>query len=81
MNTNSSNHNFVSLLLFSRLFLRLDCSILAIDGSNCSMTIEGNCGTLGGTKARSSSGLRKLKLNLRILNKRNNELMREGGQR
>lgn len=63
-----SNHNFVSLLLLSTLFFRLDCSPLTTDGSNCSMTIEGNWGAAVATNARSSSGLRKLKLNLRILN-------------
>lgn len=77
--THPNNHNFVSLSLFSMLFFRLDCSppTLATDGSNCSITIEGNCGALGGTKARSSSGLRKLKLNLRILNQRNEEFQKK----
>jgi hypothetical protein len=56
----------MSVVPLFKLVLRL-CSTLEIDGSGCSITIDGNCVLLLGTKARSSSGLRKLKLNFRIL--------------
>ncbi len=54
-----------------KLVLRLCSSALDIDGSGCSTTIDGNCELVRFTNARSSSGLRKLKLNLRILRTNN----------
>ncbi len=56
----------MSLLLLFKLVRRLCCSLFDADGSGCSITIAGNC-CCKLTKARSSSGLKKVKLNLRIL--------------
>jgi hypothetical protein len=80
------HHNFVvSLLSFVAELVRWQSSILSFDivDSGCSITMDGNCwlfkfvidSFVGFKNGRSSSGPRKFKLNLRILERKQEVLI------